>query len=144
MSDRPVHQFVDTNILVYAHDRSAGDKHNTAQALLHTLWESQLGCLSIQVLQEFYVTVTRKVTKPLSPEYAIQIITDLGRWRIHSPAVEDIQGAVDIQMRYGISFWDAMIVRSATRLSCQTLWSEDLNAGQRYENVLVVNPFSQR
>jgi predicted nucleic acid-binding protein len=144
MSDSPAYQFVDTNILVYAHDISAGAKHGRAAELLQTLWESELGCLSIQVLQEFYVTVTRKVAKPLTSDYAIQIISDLGRWRVFSPSVDDIQAAVDIQLRYEISFWDAMIIRSAICLGCETLWSEDLNAGQRYENLLVVNPFSQQ
>lgn len=141
MNDNAAYQFVDTNVLVYAHDNSAGCKHTQAQRLLQNLWEAETGCLSIQVLQEFYVTVTRKVTKPLSTEQASLIIDDLGTWRIHSPTVQDIRRAIAIQTRYGVSFWDAMIIRSAACHGCGILWSEDLNAGQRYERVRVANPF---
>ncbi len=141
MNDNAAYQFVDTNVLVYAHDGSAGLKHKQAQHLLQNLWDSETGCLSIQVLQEFYVTVTRKVAKPLSTEQASQIINALGTWRIHSPTVQDVRQAIAIQTRYDVSFWDAMIIRSAARHGCVTLWSEDLNAGQLYERVRVANPF---
>ena len=134
-------QFVDTDVLVYAHDRSAGYKRVEAQNLLRKLWQSQFGCLSIQVLQEYYVTVTRKTANPLLPEHAQDILSRLGRWRLHSPIVSDIQEAIDIRTSYGISCWDAMIIRSAVRLQCDTIWSEDLNAGQGYAGVTVVNPF---
>ena len=135
-------QFVDTNVLVYAHDRSAGHRRAEAQNLLRDLWQSGLGCLSIQVLQEYYVTVTRKIVNPLLPEEAKDIVSHLSRWRLHSPTVTDIQEAIDIQTINDLSFWDAMIIQSAVRLECDTLWSEDLNAGQRYAGVVVVNPFS--
>ena len=141
MSDKVTNQFVDTNVLVYAHDRSAGPKHEQAQKLLHSLWESAQGHLSIQVLQEFYVTVTRKVAKPLSSEQALQIITNLGTWQVHSPTLDDIRKAIAIETTYNLSFWDAMIIQSSARLGCDTLWSEDLNSGQRYAGVLVANPF---
>ena len=141
MSDNVTKQFIDTNILVYAHDSSAGLKHEQAQNLLRSLWESGLGCLSIQVFQEFYVTVTRKVANPLSLEQASQIISNLSTWQVHSPTAGDIQEAIAIQARDDLSFWDAMIVWSAFRLGCDTIWTEDLNAGQRYVGVLVVNPF---
>jgi len=75
MSDK---QFVDTNVLVYAYDVSAGAKHERARALLEEFWESGAGCLSIQVLQEFYVNVTRKVAHPLDSDTALQVVTDLG------------------------------------------------------------------
>jgi predicted nucleic acid-binding protein len=90
MSDNVTNQFVDTNVLVYAHDNSAGLKHEQTQNLLRSLWESGLGCLSIQVFQEFYVTVTRKVANPLAPEQASQIISNLSTWQVHSPTVDDI------------------------------------------------------
>jgi predicted nucleic acid-binding protein len=76
-------QFVDTNVLIYAHDRSAAAKHGRAHALLTGLWDNQAGCLSIQVLQEFYVNITRKVARPLDYATARQIVADLGSWRIH-------------------------------------------------------------
>jgi predicted nucleic acid-binding protein len=134
-------QFVDTNVLVYAHDRSAGAKHLRARALLAELWDSQTGCLSIQVLQEFYVNITRKVARPLDPTEARQIVADLGHWRVHSPTVNDVLDAIMLQQRHGLSFWDAMIVTSAIQLGCATVWSEDLNAGQDYDGARVANPF---
>ena len=142
MSDKVRSQFIDTNVLVYSHDSSAGVKHETAKELVRSLWESEEGCLSIQVLQEFYVTVTHKVAKPLSAEQAAEIITNMGRWRTHSPTVADVEEAISLQSRYQVSFWDSMILCSALRLGCEVLWSEDLNAGQKYETVLVLNPFT--
>jgi predicted nucleic acid-binding protein len=133
--------FVDTNILVYAHDESATDKRDQARALVEQLWESRDGCLSVQVLQEFFVTVTRKIARPLSPETAKEIITDLSRWYVHAPAADDVLAAISIHQDTGISFWDAMIVRSAAEIGCTVLYSEDLNTGQEYTGVRVENPF---
>jgi predicted nucleic acid-binding protein len=142
MSDRPASQFVDTNVLVYAHDVSAGPKYERALALIKSLWESQTGCLSIQVLEEFYVTVTRKVAWPLASETAAQIVTDLATWRVHAPEVDDVLDAITIHQRYGISFWDGLVIQSAARLGCQSIWSEDMNPGQVYAGIRVVNPFT--
>ena len=141
MSEPSNLQFVDTNVLIYAHDLSAAAKRIRARDLLQDLWESGSGCLSIQVLQEFYVNVTRKVAKPLAPEIAAQIISDLAVWRVHRPGGQDVLDAVRRQARYRISFWDAMIVTSAIQLGCQTIWSEDLNPGQVYQGVTVRSPF---
>ena len=134
--------FVDTNILVYAHDRSAGEKHQRAQEIVLGLWESADGCLSLQILQEFYVTVTRKVAAPMNAESAVEIVRELSAWTVHEPDTDDLLAAIDIQRRYQISFWDAMIVRSANALGCDVLWSEDLNAGQVYGRVELKNPFT--
>jgi predicted nucleic acid-binding protein len=134
-------QFIDTNILIYAHDASAGTKHDRARALLRELWENRAGCLSIQVLQEFYVNVTRKVARPMSPDAAAQIIADLGVWPVHRPDVDDVLEAIRLQTSRQLSFWDAMILTSARRLGCETLWSEDMSQGQQYEGVTVINPF---
>ena len=133
--------FVDTNILVYAHDVSAGIKHSTAKSLILELWKSKSGCLSIQVMQEFYVSVTQKVPHPMDYIAAIGIIRDLSYWKVHEPKVDDVLYAVDIQQRYHISFWDAMILQSALQLECSMIWSEDLNPGQVYESVKLMNPF---
>jgi predicted nucleic acid-binding protein len=141
MSERKDLQFVDTNILIYAHDRSAGDKHTRARDLIRALWQSGKGCLSIQVLQEFYVNVTQKVVKPLVPDVAAQIVADLAAWHVHQPGVEDVLDAIRLQERYQTSFWDAMIIASAIQLGCRTVWSEDLNAGQDYDSVTVASPF---
>jgi predicted nucleic acid-binding protein len=134
-------QFIDTNILIYAHDRSAGEKHSRAQSLVGELWQSGKGCLSIQVVQEFYVNVTQKVAKPLKADVAAQIIADLSVWQIHRPGIEDVLDAILLQNRYQTSFWDAMIIASAIQLSCHTIWSEDLNTGQVYDTVTVASPF---
>lgn len=137
-------EFVDTNILVYAHDVSAGEKNNVAQQIIRDLWDAGSGCLSIQILQEFYVTVTRKVFKPLSVHDAEDIIRDLSYWHVHSPSAADVLGAIDLQQHYGISFWDAMVLHSAICLKCSVLLSEDLAHGQVYEGVEVKNPFLAR
>jgi predicted nucleic acid-binding protein len=133
--------FVDTNILIYAHDVSAGDKHAAAKNLIEDLWEKNTGCLSIQVMQEFYVSVTLKVPLPLNALEATEIIRDLAYWRVHEPKIEDVLNAIELQGHHQISFWDAMIVQSALQLECNLMWSEDLNPGQVYDSVKLVNPF---
>jgi predicted nucleic acid-binding protein len=137
-------RFVDTNVLVYAHDESAGGKRDQARALVEQLWASRDGCLSVQVLQEFFVTVTRKIAKPLNAEAAKEIVADYSRWYLHVPAADDVLAAIGIHQHAGISFWDAMIVRSAAEIGCDVLYSEDLNAGQEYSAVRVENPFQPR
>jgi predicted nucleic acid-binding protein len=141
MSEPRSLQFVDTNILIYAHDISAGRKHRRAVELVRDLWQSGDGCLSIQVLQEFYVSVTQKVARPLPAEAAAQIITDLSVWEVHCPRTQDLLDAIRLQKRYQMSFWDAMILASALQLDCKMLWSEDLNPGQTYDQVEVRSPF---
>ena len=138
------HRFVDTNVLVYAHDDSAGGKRDKARALVEELWEARDGCLSVQVLQEFFVIVTRKIANPLNAETVKDIVADYSRWYLHVPAADDVLAAIGIHQRTGISFWDAMIVRSAAEISCEVLYSEDLNAGQEYPGVRVENPFQPR
>jgi len=135
-------QFVDTNILVYAHDLSAGLKHERALELIEGLWENHIGCLSIQVMQEFYVVTTQKIVRPLDLETAMRILRDLTQWHLHAPIAEDVLGAIGLQQRYGISFWDSMILWSAQQLGCSILWSEDLSEGQEYGDLRVVNPFT--
>ncbi len=141
MSAEPTRQFVDTNILVYAYDVSAGPKHRQARELLDSLWKNETGCISVQVLQEFYVVATRKMAKPLSPQIASRIIEDLSTWRVHAPQAHDVLNAIVLQQRYQISFWDAMIINSALVNNCAVLWSEDLNHLQVYQQVQVRNPF---
>jgi predicted nucleic acid-binding protein len=139
MSDS--HQFIDTNVLLYAHDVTAGAKHDRARALLAQLWDSRDGCLSVQVLQEFFVNITRKVPQPLNAGAAKEIIADMSRWYVHAPAADDVIAAIGLHQSTGISLWDAMIVRSAAELGCGVIYSEDLNHGQLYAGVRVENPF---
>jgi predicted nucleic acid-binding protein len=135
-------EFVDSNVIVYAHDASSAAKSERAATLLHDLWTSGRGCLSIQVLQEFFVTVTRKVPRPLDATRAAQIVADLARWRVHSPRPEDVLEAIEIHRRSRLAFWDALIVRSALQLGCSVVWSEDLHAGRVHPGVTVRNPFA--
>jgi len=133
--------FVDTNVLIYAFDTSTGKKHQKASELLQDLWRGENGCISIQVLQEFYVNSTRKAPQALDPSQAASIIRDLSNWKVHRPSTEDVLAAISIQQQFQISFWDAMIIRSAQESNCQTLWSEDLSNVQDYGGVTVINPF---
>lgn len=134
--------FVDTNVLVYAHDSMSGSKRERAREVVDDLWRSQMGCLSSQVLQEFFVTVTRRITARVDSPTAAAAVADFSRWTTHAPASGDVLSAIDLHERHQISFWDAMIVQSATALGCDVLYTEDLNAGQRYAGVLVVDPFA--
>lgn len=138
-ADLPL-EFVDTNILIYAFDRSAGVKYQKAAALVADLWKSRRGCLSVQVLQEFYVVGTRKL--PHIPPSGLRVILhDFSEWRIHAPSAADVLDAAYLQERAQVSFWDAMILQSAIASGCRIVWSEDLNAGQRFESVRLLNPF---
>ena len=134
-------EFIDTNILVYAYNASLPEKQVKAQSLLTTLWSSNNGCLSIQVFQEFYTVVTRKIPHPLSTEVAATIIRDYGTWDYHSPEFNDLLQAIEIQQKYKLSFWDSLIICSAVQLRCKLIWSEDLNHSQIYEGVTAINPF---
>jgi predicted nucleic acid-binding protein len=140
-ADPQVDCFIDTNILVYAFDRSARKKNTIAAQLVKDCWENETGHISIQVLQEFVVNVTRKIAAPLDYQMARQIVADLAQWCVHSPEISDLLQALDFQERYQLSFWDAMVVQSAAHLGCKQLLSEDLNHGQVYGDVRVINPF---
>jgi predicted nucleic acid-binding protein len=132
--------FVDTNILVYAHDRSAGVKHQRAQMLLEQLWDSGQGVLSTQVLQELCVNLRRKASQPLSVEEVRQLIRDYSTWEIVNNTAEAVLQALDIEVRYKTSFWDALIFQAAESSGASILYSEDLATGQRYGAIQVVNP----
>lgn len=134
--------FVDTNILVYAHDRAAGDKHDRARALIEKLWNSGGGVLSTQVLQELCVNVRRKSGHPLSVEETRRLIQDYSSWTIVINTAESVIEALDIESRYSISFWDALIVQAAGSSGATVVYSEDLAHGQSYGSVRVVNPLS--
>lgn len=132
-------EFVDTNILIYAFDLTAGKKRETAAALVERLWSERAGCVSVQVLQEFYVTATKKLRMP--PSEALAQVERLGQWTVHRPSLNDVLRAIQLQRAKKISFWDAMILRSAISSACALVWSEDLSDGQRWEGVVVRNPF---
>ena len=132
-------EFVDTNVLVYAHDAKAGQKRVNSIELVRRLAKDNSGALSIQVLSEFYAASTRKLA--MTSAEAEEIVLDFGAWTIHSPAHADLVRAAGLQRRYKISWWDALIVNSAMVLGCSVLWTEDLSHGQLYGSVMVRNPF---
>ena len=137
MSDRI---FVDTNILVYAHDLSSGDRHAKASAVIESLWEAGTGVISTQVLQEFYVTVTRKIKNPLKSAEAREIIRNYLAWPVQINDPETTIQASEIEEKNSLSFWDALIVAAALRLQAKKIISEDLNHGQIIEGILIENP----
>ena len=135
-------EFVDTNILLYAHDNSAGSKRARAVALLERLADENAGLLSTQVLMEFFVSATRKLPKRLDESTAAAIVEDFGTWPVFAPGVADIVAGSKLAGRYKIHFWDAMILQGAVALGADVIWSEDLNAGQLYSGIPVRNPFA--
>ena len=143
MSAEP-YEFVDANILVYAFDASAGKKKIVAEQLLAQLWEAGNGCLSVQVLQEFFVTVTGKVAKPLSVEEAADRIREFGAWRVFAPGPNDVLRAIALHTQVKVSFWDAMVVHAAAESGCDVLWTEDLNDGQVIGGVRIRDPFGSK
>jgi predicted nucleic acid-binding protein len=133
--------FVDTNILIYAYDLDAGIKHDRAKACLQQLWNTCSGMLSTQVMQEFYVNATRKIAQPLSPARARNVLCTYLAWPIEVTAPETILFASELQELHRLSFWDAMIIATATQGNAEILLTEDLNHGQIIERVRVHNPF---
>jgi predicted nucleic acid-binding protein len=132
--------FVDTNILVYAHDYSAGLKHQRAKALLEQLWNTGLGVLSTQVLQELCINLRRKLRHPLPVQEVRRLLLDYSSWEIVTNSPGAIVDALDIEARYKISFWDALILQAAQSSGASVLYSEDLSASQRYGSVQVIDP----
>ena len=132
--------FVDSNVLIYAHDVDAGRKRDVAKALLRDLWLKRTGVLSTQVLHEFYVNVTRKIRTPVAKAEARAVVGTYIAWCL-APETSDVTEAFRIEDEAGISFWDALIVAAAARSGATRVLSEDLNPGQVIAGVTVVNPF---
>jgi predicted nucleic acid-binding protein len=134
--------FVDTNILVYAHDESETRKRAIAGALLHDLWQSGMGILSTQILQEFYVVATRKLNPPMSSEMARKIVALYAEWQPVRVDVPIILSASRLEERHSLSFWDALVVESARCAGAGRLVTEDLQDGRDFDGVRVENPFA--
>jgi predicted nucleic acid-binding protein len=133
--------FIDTNVLIYAHDIDARVKNDIAKAVLRELWSERSGALSMQVLQEFYINVTRKIASPLSKASARSVVTSYAIWCTETTPTE-ISAAFRIEDESRIGFWDALIVSSAVKSGAARLLSEDLNAGQQIAGILIENPFA--
>ncbi len=135
--------FVDTNVLVHAEDLDDKRKHQIARDLVMDLWDSREGVLSVQVLQELFVTVTRKIKQPLAVPRALAIVREYLTWRVVENTGNLLVSAVELQQKAKLSFWDSLIVQAAIEAGCERLYSEDLNEGQRFGVLKVVNPFRQ-
>lgn len=136
MNDK--HIFVDTNILVYAHDVDAGEKHVSAKRRLADLWARPLPpSISVQVLQELYVNLVRKGA---TQQGARGVVEDLLRWDVISNSPTILTEGMRLADRFKVSLWDALIIAAAHQARATVVWSEDLNEGQDYEGVTVENP----
>ncbi|MCP4899394.1 MAG: PIN domain-containing protein [bacterium] len=133
--------FLDTNILVYA---VSSVEHETAKKAraLELIETSDFG-LSMQVMQEFYVTVTRRIAKPLTPEIAVEFLEELRKLPHVVTDYPLIIAGIESSLRFGISYWDGAILAAAARLHAPIIFSEDLSDGQAYGSVRVVNPFRE-
>jgi predicted nucleic acid-binding protein len=136
-------EFIDTNLLIYAYDPNSKEKHEMAKKLVQRLWRDETGAISIQVMQELLVNITKKIAQPLSWQEAVNLLEDLQTWTVHSPTSKNVLNAAQHAIKHQFSLWDAMILESATSLECQILWSEDLNHGQKFGNLRIQNPFKE-
>ena len=138
MTDRT---FIDTNVLVYRYDNRDPIKQLRAQELLKTGIGNETAVVSAQVLGEFFTTVTRKIQNPLSADDAQAAVDLISTLSVVSLDLALVRRAISTQRRYGISYWDALIVVAAESAGCTRILSEDLNSGQAYNGIVVVNPF---
>ncbi len=135
--------FLDTNIIVYAHDRSSGEKYAVAKEILDYLWESRRGVISVQVLQEFFVCVTKKIAKPILTKNARMILDYLSNWQVVVNDRYITLKAIDVLEKYRFSFWDSLIIQAAIHSQAKTLFSEDLPDGQVIMGTKILNPFTR-
>ena len=139
MSDKA---FIDSHVLVYAHDVDAKEKHQTAKAILRNLWTERNGVLSTQVLAEFYVNVTKKIARPIPKPSARLVISTYAGWCVDTSSAEILK-AFQIEDECKIGFWDALIVAAAVKSGARRILSEDLNPNQVIAGVRIENPFAK-
>jgi predicted nucleic acid-binding protein len=135
--------FVGTNVLVYAHDTTAGGKRDRALDVLQELWNSETGVISTQVLQELFVSLTQKIPMPVDGRKARTIVEDLCAWEVVTNDEQAVLAAIDLKMNYQLSFSDALILEAARRSGAATLYSEDLSKGQQIGNMAIVDLFEE-
>ena len=134
--------FVDTDVLVYAHDLSETRRRPIAQATLDDLWRTRTGTVSTQVLTEFYVVATRRFDPPMTRRAAREVIGAYSAWPVVGVDAALILAASTLGERHTLSFWDATIIEAAVRSGATRLVSEDLQTGRRIRNLTIVNPFA--
>jgi len=138
MNDKPV--IIDTNILVYANDVANPNKQTSARQCIRTALREGTGVLTSQVLAEFWVTVTMKLSQPLERTLAREQINLFSAFPILPVDHETVLTALHLQQRYSLSYWDSQIIASALLAGIECIWSEDLQNGGVYDGVRIVNP----
>lgn len=133
--------FLDTNVLVYSDDHDEADKQATALELLENSRLAGKGVLSTQVLQEYFVSVTRKLG--VSPQVAREKVEIFSHFEVVYIDVDDILAAIDLHRLHQLSFWDGLVIRAALSSGCTVLYTEDMQHGRRFEGLKIVNPFTQ-
>lgn len=135
-------EFLDTNVLIYAHDARDPRKQERARDLIRRLLRERRGVLSLQVLQEFFAAATRKLE--MSSDDARRRIVQYARFDVVTLGVADLLAAIDLHRLHNLSFWDALVVRAALNGACTTLHTEDMQSGFTVEALTIRNPFRQR
>ena len=133
--------FIDSNVLVYAYNRAEPQKQRVATGLIASLLENRNAVVSVQVLGEFFRVVTRRIPNPLSVEQATSVIDDIGSLQVLNIDMAMVRRAIATHSRYGVNYWDSLIIAAAERAGCSAILSEDFNSGQSYHGILAVNPF---
>jgi predicted nucleic acid-binding protein len=136
----PARSFFDTNILVYSDDADAPAKQRRAIKLIEEHRRARSGVVSLQVLQEYFVTITRKLK--VDPRIARRKVELIAEFDVAGPEVSDVLAAIDLHRLHGFSFWDALILRAAKQTGCTLLYSEDMQDLREIEGIRIVNPFS--
>ena len=139
MSSMSVRSFFDTNVIIYGDDKASPLKQRRALELLADHRRARSGVVSLQVLQEYFVAVTRKLQ--LDARTARRKVELLAEFDVAAPEVTDILAAIDLHRLHGFSFWDALILRSAKQSGCSVLYSEDLQSQREMDGLRIVNPF---
>jgi predicted nucleic acid-binding protein len=135
----PARSFFDTNVLIYADDKAAPSKQRRALELVAEHRRARTGVVSLQVLQEYFVTVTKKLQ--VEAQIARRKVELLAEFDVAAPEVVDILAAIDLHRLHGFSFWDALILRAAKQSGCSVLFSEDMQAAREIDGIRIVNPF---
>lgn len=134
--------FVDTNVLVYAHDLDAGERHAIAVRVVSELWETRGAVISTQVLQEFYVNATRKIALPLPRSTARQVVRTYTAWQTEQIGPAEILVASELEEQHQLSFWDALIVAAAAKGGASRILTEDMPSGRTIAGIRIENPFA--
>ncbi|MGB8006568.1 MAG: PIN domain-containing protein [Terriglobales bacterium] len=135
-----VRSFFDTNVLVYTDDQAASAKQQIALDLVAVHLRNRTGVVSLQILQEYFVTITRKLN--VAPQIARRKVELLAEFDVAAPNVADILAAIDLHRLHGLSFWDALVLRSAKQAGCSVLFSEDMQDAREIDGLRIVNPFA--